>query len=75
MDYMKVKGHDNLIRDPRTNSIINTNTSEYKEYISRKNIKNQESQKIQTLENEVANMKNDLHEIKLLLRSLVNGSW
>lgn len=74
MDYMKVKGHDNLIRDPRTNSIINTNTSEYKEYISRKNIKNQESQKIQTLENEVANMKNDLHEIKLLLRSLVNGS-
>lgn len=75
MDYMKVKGHDNLIRDPRTNSIINTNTSEYKEYISRKNVKNQESQKIQTLETEVDNIKNDLQEIKLLLRSLVNGSW
>lgn len=74
MDYMKVKGHDNLIRDPRTNSIINTNTSEYKEYLSRKNIKNEEIQKIQNLENEVANMKGDLDEIKSMLRSLVNGS-
>jgi len=74
MDYIKVKGHDSLIRDPQTNSIINTNMSEYQEYVSRKKIKNEEQQKIQNLESDVANIKDDLNEIKFLLRSLVNES-
>ncbi len=74
MDYIKVKGHDSLIRDPQTNSIINTNMSEYQEYVSRKKIKNEEQQKIQNLESDVANIKDDLDEIKFLLRSLVNES-
>jgi len=39
MDYIKVKGHDHLIRDTKTNSIINTNVSEYNEYISRRDSK------------------------------------
>ena len=72
MDYIKVKGHEGLIRDPQTNSIINTNMSEYQEYISRKKVKNEEQQKIQNLESDVANIKDDLDEIKFLLRSLVN---
>lgn len=74
MDYIKVKGHEGLIRDPQTNSIINTNMSEYQEYVSRKKIKNEEQQKIQNLESDVANIKDDLDEIKFLLRSLVNES-
>lgn len=77
MDYIKVKGHDHLVRDPRTNSIINTNKSEYEQYLLNKQIKKTEQQKIQNLESDVANIKNDLNEIKSLLRSLVNGngSW
>jgi len=74
MDYIKVKGHDHLVRDPRTNSIINTNKSEYEQYLFNKQIKQNEKQKIQTLESDVANIKNDLDEIKSLLRSLVNGN-
>lgn len=74
MDYIKVKGHEGLIRDPNTNSIINTNMSEYQEYISRKKIKSDEQQKIQNLESDVASMKDDLNEIKFLLRSLINES-
>ena len=74
MDYIKVKGHDHLIRDPKTNSIININVSEYDEYISRRDSKLKESQKIQNLESDVTNMKEDLDEIKFLLRRLVNGS-
>ena len=75
MDYIKVKGHDGLIRDPQTNSIINTKMSEYQEYVSRKKVKEEEQQKLQNLEDDFANMKDDLNEIKTLLRSLVNGSW
>jgi hypothetical protein len=74
MDYIKVKGHDHLIRDPKTNAIINTNMSEYNEYLSRRDSKLKDNQKVQNLESDVANMKEDLDEIKFLLRRLVNGS-
>ena len=74
MDYIKVKGHDHLIRDPKTNAIINTNMSEYNEYLSRRDSKLKDNQKVQNLESDVANMKEDLNEIKFLLRRLVNGS-
>ena len=74
IDYIKVKGHDHLIRDPKTNSIININVSEYNEYISRRDSKLKESQKIQNLESDVTNMKEDLDEIKFLLRRLINES-
>ena len=74
MDYIKVKGHDHLIRDPKTNSIININVSEYDEYISRRDSKLKENQKIQNLESDVTNMKEDLDEIKFLLRRLINES-
>ena len=74
MKYLKVEGHPNLLRDPNTNCIINTNMSEYQEYVLRREAKNDENQKIQNLESDVANMKGDLDEIKSLLRSLINGS-
>jgi hypothetical protein len=74
MEYLKVEGHNNLIRDPITNSIINTNMTEYQQYISRRNMKNEENQKLQNLDDDVANIKNDLDEIKSLLRSLIDGS-
>ena len=75
MDYIKVKGHDHLIRDPKTNSIINTNMSEYNEYISRRDSKLKETEKVNNLESDITNMKGDLDEIKFLLRRLINESW
>lgn len=74
MAYIKVKGHDHLIRDPETNSIVNTNMTEYKEYISRRDSKIEENRKIQNLEKDLDNIKCDLDEIKCLLRNLTNGS-
>lgn len=72
MNYLKVEGHNHLLRDPKTNSIINTNMSEYHEYISRRNSKSEENQKVQNLEEDLVNIKNDIDEIKNLLRSLIN---
>ena len=74
MEYIKVKGHDHLIRDPKTNSIINTNMSEYNEYLSRRDSKLKESEKVNNLESDVIDMKKDLDEIKFLLRRLINES-
>jgi len=74
MEYAKVEGHSHLLRDSKTNSIINTNMIEYQEYLNRRNVKEDDDQKIQHLESDVANIKNDLSEIKSLLRNLVNES-
>lgn len=73
-EYIKVSGHSDLVRDPETNSIINKNKSEYNEYMMQKNLKLEENQKVQTIEDEVANIKNDVNEIKFLLKELLNGS-
>jgi|TARA_R100000030_G_scaffold83495_1_gene66429 hypothetical protein len=74
MEDVKVQGHSDLVRDPMTNAIINTNKSGYEEYISRRNIKKSETQKVQNLEDELSCIKDDIDEIKLLLRRLANGS-
>ena len=74
MNYLKVEGYTHLMRDEKTNSIVNTNMSEYQEYVSRRNAKDEENQKVQNIEEELASMKDDIDEIKMLLRSLVNGS-
>lgn len=74
MDFLRVEGHSNLMRDKKTNSIINTNMSEYDDYLSRKNSKNEEKQKIQKLESELASIKDDIGDIKNLLREIVNES-
>ena len=73
-EYLKVEGYNNLLRDQNTNSIVNTNMTEYEQYIARRNSKTKENQKVQNLEEELASMKSDIDEIKVLLRSLVNGS-
>lgn len=72
MKYSKVNGHSNLIRDEETKAIINTNMTDYNNYIMQKKIKERESQKIQIIEKEVANIKEDLNEIKHLLRRMAN---
>lgn len=74
LDYYKVEGHNDLIRDKKTNAIINTNMNEYENYKTLQKIKEQEKQRMECLENDVSEMKNDLSEIKNILRSLANGS-
>ena len=71
MEDVKVKGHADLIRDPVTNAIINTNKSKYEEYISRRELKKNETQKVQDLEDELSCIKDDLNEIKSLLKEII----
>jgi conjugal transfer/entry exclusion protein len=69
MKYSKIKGHENLIRDEKTKSIINTNINEYENYIKMRNIKQTEVKRIENIENDLNSLKNDINEIKNLLRS------
>ena len=69
-----MEGHKDLARDPETNAIVNVNTLEYTQYLSRRDVKTEKNQKVQTIEDQVANMKGELDEIKSLLKELINGS-
>ena len=60
-----VKGHSELYRDENSNAILNCSDIEYNEYLKVKNI-------IINQKTEIETIKNDIEEIKLLLRSLVN---
>ena len=73
MSYLKVEGHGELYRDSTTNSIVNRNTSDYNRYMSQKKTKNEESEKVDTMEQDLTHLKNEINEIKSLLKDLVNG--
>ena len=70
MKKIKIKDEFNLFRDSFTNAIVNTDMQSYNNYVSSKKIKEEESKKIESIENEIINVKNDLNEIKELLRNL-----
>ena len=74
MNLIPVEGERNLARDMRTNAIINTNEQEYNAYLARKTSVTNEKQRIENLENQISEVKDDLNEIKILLRRLSNGS-
>ena len=73
MSYLKVEGHRELYRDSTTNSIVNRNTSDYNRYMSQKKTKNKEAEKVDTMAQDLTHLKNEINEIKSLLKDLVNG--
>ena len=76
MDYefIKVKNQPNLMRDPSSNAIINTNRNAYQQYVNRREKRKIEKEKSLNVEEDIANLKNELSEIKSLLKELVNGN-
>ena len=62
---IKVKGHENLYRDPNTGAIINRESRPTKKL----------SSKLDSVENDINTLKKEISEIKNLLIELVkNGS-
>jgi hypothetical protein len=74
MDYLKVKDYNNLVRDQNTQAILNIDMKEYNNYMKLKQIKENEANRVKKLESDVSDMKDDLTDIKNLLRSLIDGS-
>lgn len=70
MEYIKVKDKDHLERDSYSNAIVNTDIDSYNAYVQSYKKAYIESQKIKNLESDVNEIKNDLSEIKELLRNL-----
>ena len=74
MNYIKVKDNEHLIRDANSNCIVNNNKAEYEEYLTRSKLKKSEKSKVENIERDISTLRNEITEIKDLLRSLVNGN-
>ena len=73
-ERMKVDGHQNLVRDSRSNAIVNTSVTEYQVYMKRIKAREEHGDQIRNAVKEINTLKAELREIKGLIKELVNGS-
>ena len=79
--YVKVQGHDGLVRDRATGAIVNTNRADFDSYIARRDAAEKRQQQVDKhdadlniLKADMSMLKQDMAEIKqLLLLALKNG--
>ena len=68
---IKVAGHDSLARDVRSNAIVNTSKNEYQIYMNRIRSREQQSDEIRNTIKEINLLKQELFEIKNLLKEVL----
>ena len=71
MVRLKVQGYESLVRDTRSNGIVNTNTTEYQMYMSRVRAREKQGDEIRNAIKEINNLKAELREIKDLIKGVV----
>ena len=73
MAYAKVKGHSHLVRDLKSQAIINTDSNAYARYMARKAKQSKKDDEIRSVVREVNSLKTEMFEIKKLLMEIKDG--
>ena len=71
MSYIKVEGHNNLVRDIKSNAIVNTSKSEFQLYMKRTRERNLQGDKLRNVCKEINSLKTEFREIKDLLTKVL----
>ena len=69
--YIKVEGNTDLVRDADTMAILNTNRTDYENYLRKRESILSDKQQIHVQAEEINNLKEDLSEIKQMLTALL----
>ena len=72
-DTVKVEGHAHLVRDLKSQAIINTDSDAYARYMARKRKQKEQTDEIRSVIRDVNELKTEMREIKNLLIGLANG--
>lgn len=72
MNLLPVEGQPGLYRDTKSNAIVNNNSIEYENYIKQRSARQTKDAKIEEIEDELHQIKDDILEIKSLLMTFVN---
>ena len=70
-DYVKVQGHSNLVRDMKTHAIINKDKNAYSIAKRRAEEAQRQRDEIRGATREINNLKCEMHEIKSMLKTLL----
>jgi flagellar motor switch protein FliG len=73
MSIAKVKGHTHLVRDLKSQAIINTDSDAYARYMARKAKQNKKDDDMRAVVREVNSLKSEMTEIKNLLKEIKDG--
>ena len=70
--FLQVEGHDDLVRDTQSNAIINKSKSAY--LLAKQRAQNAQRQRdaIRNANREINNIKSEMHEIKSMLKTLLD---
>ena len=71
-NYLKVKSEDSLVRDVDSNAIVNQNKNEFDKFLELSQRKYQEKKKFDDMRSDLDSLKEDMNEIKTLLRNIMN---
>ena len=72
MEFVKIQDSDSLVRDLTSGAVINTSTTDYQNYLARKNSSKDMKQQIKQNSDKIEKIESDLSEIKQLLITLIN---
>jgi len=71
-NYVKVESDQSLVRDLDSNAIVNTDKDEYQKFLNLSEKRYKEKMEYENLKTDVKSLKDDLNEIKSLLKSIVD---
>ena len=71
-EFVKVEGHADLVKDTKTHAVINTNRNAYVNYKKRLQEAQRQRDEIRTATREINNLKCEMHEIKDMLKTLMD---
>ena len=71
-NYLKVESEDSLVRDVDSNAIVNQNQSEFDKFLELSQRKYQEKKKFDDMRSDLDSLKEDMNEIKTLLRNIMD---
>ena len=72
-DTLKVEGHTHLVRDLKSQAIINTDSDAYARYMARKAKQKAKDDEVRKVIRDVNELKNEMREIKNLIIGLKDG--
>ena len=72
MTFAKVKGHSHLVRDLKSQAIINTDSDAYARYMARKAKQSKKDDEMRKVVREVNEIKTEMFEIKSLLKKVLD---
>ena len=72
-DSAKVEGHANLVRDLKSQAIINTDSDAYARYMARKAKQAKQNDELRAVIRDVNELKSEMREIKDLIKEIKDG--